>query len=758
MKKLIGKMVKDKDRRHAGQGEESGHAETAGDRTKAHALHIDEAGNLFAAPETEEYVPSGTELNEETGNAGREDRPQGLSSAGEDAPARQEESPGRDRHEPGRDKYELTQGNPGKSRQEAAPGNSAAGRMRIGNRVDEPAGGGRSAGGNGMRKGARPRFGQAVESTGEGDSAGKEQSRSGGLAEEDTFGIKKLLQDGGKGPIQASFSRKRAASSQEGERESGGQPENDGDNRAKGGSQKNADTKGRKRKTEGAGDEQGSKDKEPSKGDASKPADDPIPLSMQEVNEILEERSGLGTSFDLVLRQMVFGSVRVGFFYVNGLAKDQVLTMILERLSYADHAAMEENPAESLKEYLIPHIQVNPYQTMREIIGQVMTGATGIFIEGESTALTVDAKNFPVRSTEEPDLERVVRGSRDGFVETLMTNVALVRRRVRDPKLRVEIMQVGKRTSTDICIGYIDDIANPELVEAIRDKVKNVELDGIPLAEKQLEEAIVAKGWNPYPLVRYTERPDVASAHLLEGHVILMSDTSPSVMIMPSTFFHHLQHAEEYRQLPIIGSYLRWVRFLGILASLFLLPLWFLMVLEPGLKPAGLEFIGPQNPGKIPVLVQFLLAELGIDLMRMASVHTPTPLSVAMGLVAAILIGDIAVKTGLFTNEIIFYISIATIGMFATPSYELSLANRIVRLILLFSVALFKVPGFVIASTVWLIFLSLQRSHTAPYMWPFLPFNAMGLLNIMFRLPVLKHKTRLSITRSKDGTRQPAPE
>nr|WP_258042450.1 spore germination protein [Paenibacillus sp. UNC499MF] len=506
------------------------------------------------------------------------------------------------------------------------------------------------------------------------------------------------------------------------------------------------------------GDEQNQKDKEPSNGDASKPEDDPIPLSMQEVNDMLEERSGLGTSFDLVLRQMVFGSVRVGFFYVNGLAKDQVLTMILDRLSYADHAAMEENPAESLKEYLIPHIQVNPYQTMKEVIGQVMTGATGIFIEGESTALAVDAKNFPVRSTEEPDLERVVRGSRDGFVETLMTNVALVRRRVRDPKLRVEIMQVGKRTSTDICIGYIDDIANPELVEAIRDKVKNVELDGIPLAEKQLEEAIVAKGWNPYPLVRYTERPDVASAHLLEGHVILMADTSPSVMIMPSTFFHHLQHAEEYRQLPIIGSYLRWVRFLGIMASLFLLPLWFLMVLEPGLKPTGLEFIGPQNPGKIPVLVQFLLAELGIDLMRMASVHTPTPLSVAMGLVAAILIGDIAVKTGLFTNEIIFYISIATIGMFATPSYELSLANRIVRLILLFSVALFKVPGFVIACTVWLMFLSLQRSHTAPYMWPFLPFNAMGLLNILFRLPVLKHKTRLSITRSKDGTRQPAPE
>ncbi|MFD7523917.1 spore germination protein [Paenibacillus chitinolyticus] len=750
MKKLIGKMmVKDKDRRYGGTGGISGSGADADDRSKAPLLQIDEEGNVFAAPEMEENAPSGTELNEDAGDTRRENQPQSRANAPQETA--EKEAPGRERREPAQGA-----GKPDESRRESGHGAAADG-LRTGNRDDASGGAARSGKGPEARKGfrAEPRSPQEFreESPG-GESGSKEPDRSAGLTEEDAFGIKKLLRDGNKGPIQASFSRKRSAADQGG----GEQPANAEGYGAAADVGHSEGTGQQKRASGGRGDKQGQKGKGPSNGDESKPVDDPIPLTMQEIKDMLEERSGLGTSFDLVLREMVFGSIRVGFYYVNGLAKDQVLTMVLDRLSYADHAAMENSPAESLKEYLIPHIQVSPYQTMKEVIGQVMAGATGVFIEGEKTALTVDAKNFPVRSTEEPDLERVVRGSRDGFVETLMTNVALVRRRVRDPKLRAEIMQVGKRTSTDICIGYIDDIANPKLVEAIRDKVKSVELDGIPLAEKQLEEAIVAKGWNPYPLVRYTERPDVAAAHLLEGHVILMSDTSPSVMIMPSTFFHHLQHAEEYRQLPIIGSYLRWVRFLGILASLFLLPLWYLMVLEPGLKPTGLEFIGPQHPGKIPVLIQFLLAELGIDLMRMASVHTPTPLSVAMGLVAAILIGDIAVKTGLFTNEIIFYISIATIGMFATPSYELSLANRIVRLILLFSVALFKVPGLVIATTVWLMFLSLQRSHTAPYMWPFLPFNAMGLLNILFRLPVLKDKTRLSITRAKDGTRQPAPE
>ncbi len=369
--------------------------------------------------------------------------------------------------------------------------------------------------------------------------------------------------------------------------------------------------------------------------------------------------------------------------------------------------------------------------------------------------MLVDAKNFPVRSTEEPDLERVVRGSRDGFVETLLTNVTLVRRRLRDPRLKLEITQVGNRTQTDVCIGYIQDICDMDLVESVRDKIKSVNVDGLPLAEKQLEEAIIGKGWNPYPMVRYSERPDVVAAHMLEGHMVVFVDTSPSVMILPTTFFHHVQHAEEYRQTPLVGSYLRWVRFMGIAASLFLLPLWFLIVTSPQLKPAGLDFIGPQETAKIPLILQFLIAELGIDLMRMAAVHTPTPLATAMGLVAAILIGDIAVKTGLFVNEVILYLAVAAVGTFATPSYELSLANRLARLVLLVSAAIFKVPGLVIASTLLIAMLAMQRSYNTPYLWPFLPFNGKAMYDIMVRRPFLSMRTRMSLTKTKDGTRQP---
>src|SRR5699024_9275276 len=161
-----------------------------------------------------------------------------------------------------------------------------------------------------------------------------------------------------------------------------------------------------------------------------------------------------------------------------------------------------------------------------------------LLVDGEETAIVIDARTYPVRSPEEPDTERVVRGSRDGVVETIIFNTALTRRRLRDPSLRMEYHEVGKRSKTDIAIGYLEDVADPDLVESLRNSLKEVKTDGLPMAEKTLEEYIFGHNWNPYPMVRYTERPDVAATHLLEGHVLIYVDTSPSVMITPTTFFH----------------------------------------------------------------------------------------------------------------------------------------------------------------------------------------------------------------------------
>jgi stage V sporulation protein AF len=481
----------------------------------------------------------------------------------------------------------------------------------------------------------------------------------------------------------------------------------------------------------------------------------PMPASLDELKPMLEQEAGLNTSFDVVLREMTFGGRRTALFYMNGLVNSAALTEVLKRLSYLTAEDIDSDALKLFFETYVPAIQVTKSETFDDVLDGVLAGNAAMFVDRERAALIIDAKMFPDRTPEEPSLERVVRGSRDGFVETLMTNVSLIRRRLRDKDLRYELIRVGARTKTDVCIAYIRDIADPELVEEVKRKIGQVNVYGLPLADKQLEETTVNLGWHPFPLVRYSERPDVVAAQLLEGSVAVLTDTTPSVMMLPTTYFDLTQHAEENRQTPFIGTYLRWVRYIGILFSLFLLPLWFLLVLKPELKPPELDFLGPQQMGRIPLFLQFVLAEIGVDLMRMAAVHTPSPLSTAMSLIAAILIGDIAVKTGLFNNEVILYMAVAAIGMFATPNYELGLANRIVRLALIIAVAAFGVPGLVVGTALFIVVLACTRSFNRPYLWPFIPFDGRSLAALLVRPPELKNKKRNPLLKPQQLDRLP---
>jgi stage V sporulation protein AF len=493
---------------------------------------------------------------------------------------------------------------------------------------------------------------------------------------------------------------------------------------------------------------------DPEEKQRKKPSDR-IPLVYEQWLERLEKEVGFGKSFEVQVRELSIGGKRIGLLFLSVFSKDAVLTEILKRLTYLEPANVNHDAVHAFMLHYLPAVQIRAVDTFSAMVGDAMMGNTIFYIEGQDTAISMDVKQYPARMPSEPTLERVVRGSQDGFTETLLMNVGLIRRRLRDPKLRFEILKIGTRTQTDLCIGYIEDIANSKLVESIRDKIKAVNIDGLPLADKQLEEMTVKTDWSPFPLVRYTERPDVVAAQLLDGSVTILVDTTPSAMLLPTTYFDLVQHAEENRQNPFMGTYFRWVRFLGIVASLFLLPLWYLFDANPELRPEWLSFIGANKTGKIPLILQFIFAEVGVDLLRLAAVHTPSPLVTAMTLLSAILIGDVAVKTGLFVNEVILYMSVSAIGMFATPSYELGLANRIVRLGLLLSVFFFKDSGFVALTTLIFVYLAFERSFNVPYLWPFLPFNGKALLNVLLRKPLPENKKRLSIYRTQDSSKQP---
>ncbi|MGI5902001.1 MAG: spore germination protein [Desulfitobacteriia bacterium] len=480
-----------------------------------------------------------------------------------------------------------------------------------------------------------------------------------------------------------------------------------------------------------------------------------ISKNYQENIEYLNSKLGVPESYDVVLRELNIGGKKLAIYSINGMVGRPESNLILEAFNEIERADLVINALEKLKAKTID-LQVSEVEAMDEVFYFLLSGTMVVIIEGKEQALVIDVRTYPARMPEEPDVERVTRGSRDGFTETLVFNSALIRRRLRDPGLRMKVVKTGGRSQTDVCIAYIEDITNPEMVKHIEKNIKDIKIDGIPMAEKSVEEFILgSKFWNPYPRVRYTERPDVATIHLLEGNVLIMVDTSPSVIIAPCTMWHHVQHAEEYRQEPVVGAYLRWVRFFAILASVFLLPLWLAAALNLHLLPESLQFIGVSEGAKIGLLFQVLVGEIAIDMLRMAAIHTPSPLATALGLIAVFMLGDVAIEVGLFTSEVVMYLAIAAVGTFATPSYEFAQANRLARIFLVLMAGLFNFWGLGIGVVLLFILLLQTRSFGVPYLWPLIPLDIKALSTIIIRRPVPIANLRPSIFKPKDRIRQP---
>lgn len=479
----------------------------------------------------------------------------------------------------------------------------------------------------------------------------------------------------------------------------------------------------------------------------------PVEKNIETNIKYLRKELGIGKSFDVIHLDVEYAETRMAMFLIDGLVKDDLLHYLMRFLAEINKEDLEKDVLKKLIKKYIPYVEIDTVDDLNKVVDTVLSGPTALVVDGIDEVILIDARTYPVRGPEEPDTERVVRGSRDGFVETIVFNTALTRRRIRDRTLRMEYMQLGRRSKTDIVVCYIEDIADPGIVEKVKNLLSKIDTDGLPMAEKTIDEYISGNLWNPFPVVRFTERPDTTAAHLYEGHVCIFVDGSPSAIITPITFWHHLQHAEEYRNKPLTGAYLRFIRYLAVFASLFFMPLWYLLNIEPGLLPEGLDFIGPNKEGQVPLLMQFLLVEVGIDMLRMAAIHTPTSLATALGLVAALMIGQVAVEVGLFTNEVILYFSIAAIGTFATPSYELSMANRLVRIALLLVTALFHTAGYVIGIVIFILLLTRMKSFGIPYLWPFIPFNFRAIRDVLIRAPMPLKNRRPRALHPKDPDR-----
>ena len=456
----------------------------------------------------------------------------------------------------------------------------------------------------------------------------------------------------------------------------------------------------------------------------------------------LDAQLGVGRSFDMVGRDLVIGQRRARLWVVNGYAQDAMLERIIA--AWRPIRTLEGVP--DLQTFLERHVTACDASVERDgskAVTAVFAGKTLLVVEGYAGALLLEAKQFPLRSVEEPDTSKVLRGSHDGFGENIMKNAALLRRRIRTPRLTLERLAAGERSKTDIALCYLEGEADPALVEELRRKINAIDVRSIAMGQESVAEAIAPRQWyNPFPKVRYTERPDVATASLMEGDVLVMIDNTPAVMILPTTFFRFAEEINDYYFPPLVGSYLQLVRIIVLVLTVFITPLWYLLVKDPGRLHENLHFLLIQDEYAVPLIVQLLLVELIVDLLKLASLNTPSALSSSFSMLGALILGDFAVQSRWLVPEVLVYMAFVAIANYAQPSYEMGYAFKLCRMALLVLIWLGDWWGFGLGVVGILLLIATTKPLVGKgYLYPLLPFNARDMKALLHRRPIRRDNT-----------------
>ena len=457
---------------------------------------------------------------------------------------------------------------------------------------------------------------------------------------------------------------------------------------------------------------------------------------------MLEKQIRLGASFDLLGRKFLVGGQKATLYFVDGFAKDEVMEKILEYLMKLTPEEMRDRrSAEDFSRHFMSYVEVSLAADSPAVITAVLSGTLALLIEGYDQAVMIDARTYPARGVEEPEDDKVLRGAHDGFVETLIFNTALIRRRIRDPQLTMEYLQVGSTSKTDLVLCYMDERVNHKQLRDLRDKLKGIDIPSLTMGQESLAECLLRRQWyNPFPKVRYTERPDCASANVAEGKILLIVDNSPAVMILPTSIFDFIQDTNDFYFPPLVGTYLRFVRGIVFFLTLFLTPIWYLLMQNPDMIPPWLEFVRIKEPNTVPIIIQLLVIEIMIDGVKLASLNTPGALNNAFGMVGALLLGEFAITAGLFVPEVMLYMAFVAVANFTQPSFELGYAFKLFRMLFLILTALFNLWGF--AAGVVLLFVILLTTRTISgrsYFFPVIPFNGRALWGLIVRRPITRH-------------------
>lgn len=424
------------------------------------------------------------------------------------------------------------------------------------------------------------------------------------------------------------------------------------------------------------------------------------------MNEILPVKE----SFDIIRRDIIIGGKASVFYYIDGFIKDEVMLKIMDSFLSVTEEDMPED-AETFIQKQVPYVEVDIAEDFDDVIRNVLSGPACLFIDGYKECILLDCRTYPARSVDEPDKDKSLRGSRDGFVETIVFNTALMRRRIRDPHLIMEMTEAGQASRTDIAVCYMSDRVDRELLDNLKKRIESLQLGDLRMNQQSLAEALFKRKWfNPFPKFKYTERPDTAAACLLEGKVILLVDNSPSAMILPTSVLDMIEEANDYYFPTVTAVYLKTTRTLITIATVFFTPLYLLFMQNLEWLPDVFEFVAVRDTVNIPLIFQFLLLEISIDGLRLAAMNTPTMLSTPLSVIAGIVMGEFSVQSGWFNSEVMLYMAFVAVANYTQPNFELGYALKFMRLMLLVLTALFDLYGFIAGCILVLCFLIFNKT------------------------------------------------
>ncbi|MGE5530131.1 MAG: spore germination protein [Patescibacteria group bacterium] len=442
-----------------------------------------------------------------------------------------------------------------------------------------------------------------------------------------------------------------------------------------------------------------------------------------------------------------------GLAYITGLSdaadlKSHLLLPLLQLLS-----AAPRTPEDLAR--LLPETSPRPCQAMDDILESLLQGRAVLFLEGHAAALSFATQGWTRRPPKEPESERVIRGPREGFTETLDENVAMIRRWIKDSRLRADLLEIGRRTRTGVAVVYLSDVAQPSLVGEVKKRLSAIDLDGV-IESGYLEQLIKDRRASIFPLTQATERTDKAAAAVLEGRVAILADKSPFAILVPVTVNELYQSAEDYYFDFWLGGFLRLVRLLGNNLAVALPGLYVaLAAVHPGLLPTqfALALAAARLRIPIPLVAEVLLLELAVEFFREAGLRLPGMIGQTLGIVAGVVVGITSVQAGIVSPATLVVVAVTAIASFTGPNYAMGIAWRLLKYILLFAAAAFGLYGMTIAGMLILAHAADVKSFGVSFLAPWAPLQWTELADAPIRAPFWLKWRRPATYRPQDRLR-----